>query len=260
MQTARNGNIADKSAVQNAAQDTADCRVGMLALDRKMHCRMRLHERVDARINHIVDQGVDGRKVQNMATAVIADGLHFLPQLAPLLGELYKAFALRGKGNRAQAFSAPQKLKAEFLFQRLNRSAQGGLADIELFSGCCQISITNGGKQGVDLSIIHSGIPPRLTDFIGCICRTYEIGLEKLTNDAKYAYLLYYMRFLSFYKKKMSAYTKGNSRTCKNILIIGRHMILFFCERHESCALFQNIIFLNIYNEGRKGSVGRILS
>ena len=25
-------------------------------------------------------------------------------------------------------------------------------------------------------------------------------------------------------------------------------MILFFCERHESCALFQNIIFLNIYN------------
>ena len=37
-------------------------------------------------------------------------------------------------------------------------------------------------------------------------------------------------------------------------------MILFFCERHESCALFQNIIFLNIYNEGRKGSVGRILS
>ena len=46
----------------------------------------------------------------------------------------------------------------------------------------------------------------------------------------------------------------------KNILIKGRHMILFFCERHESCALFQNIIFLNIYNEGRKGSVGRILS
>ena len=37
-------------------------------------------------------------------------------------------------------------------------------------------------------------------------------------------------------------------------------MILFFCERHESCALFQNIIFLNVYNEGRKGSVGRILS
>ena len=194
------------------------------------------------------------------ATAVIADGLHFLPQLAPLLGELYKAFALRGKGNRAQAFSAPQKLKAEFLFQRLNVAAQRGLADIELFSGCCQISITNGGKQGVDLSIIHSSVPPGLTDFIGCICRTYEIGLEKLTNDAKYAYLLYYMRFLSFYKKKMSAYTKGNSRTCKNILIIGRHMILFSCEGHESCVLLQNIIFLNIYNEGRKGSVGRTLS
>ena len=34
------------------------------------------------------------------------------------------------------------------------------------------------------------------------------------------------MRFLSFYKKKMSAYTKGNSRTCKNILIIGRHMLI----------------------------------
>lgn len=37
-------------------------------------------------------------------------------------------------------------------------------------------------------------------------------------------------------------------------------MILFSCEGHESCVLLQNIIFLNIYNEGRKGSVGRILS
>ena len=84
-----------------------------------------------------------------MAAAVVADGLHFLPQLAPLLGELYKAFALRGKGNRAQALSTPQKLKAELLFQRLNRSAQGGLADIELFGGCCQISITNGDRKSV---------------------------------------------------------------------------------------------------------------
>lgn len=37
-------------------------------------------------------------------------------------------------------------------------------------------------------------------------------------------------------------------------------MILFSSERHKSCVPFWNTIFLNIYNEGRKGSVGRILS